>query len=166
MAKPTTEIITVCAEFNINYRILGDEESKHIIFELKNKFYKGNQAANLWVKNESIYTIFYNSWILLEFLDIEDVVVFFDHRYDENMIRFNNSKDLFKVIRESICYDFFITNSRSDFLISYNDHDVFSVSGSVSEWLIELPYIKNNKMKLVMRKDGFEAVPKNIKDWN
>jgi hypothetical protein len=112
-------------------------ESQFFREKVITKYSNGEDLFPLWeFMSSDFYVRDSSAWEWLdEFLKGNEFCFFFDKREEPVIYLFEKNQSLVTFLENFPGYDFYVTNENLDFLISFNDSDYLSASGTAEPWL-------------------------------
>jgi hypothetical protein len=136
MGRIADKILKLWNGNDLYVKELSPEESA-IIRESTSIKYADGRKDWLWERMPNATKVHNpNGWQWIgEFIAGIEVVMFFNEREDQSVLRWKDSSLVNTALRETEGFEFYITNSDTQFLICFNQHDYLIASGSAKEWL-------------------------------
>ena len=137
MIRLSKSIEIIANQNNIEIDILSTNYKNIIKNDINNKYLLNNISDFLWENlNDSFSIQCEDGWKkVCDFIKSNECLMFFNHYEDDNIIKFNNGYDLYKLLYEMFAFEFYITNFKTEYLICFNHHSCLICSGSAKKWL-------------------------------
>lgn len=112
-------------------------KAEEIVKNVTLKYAKRKYGAYLWEKlGEFAHINHKDSWQWASDLIGEtEAIMFFNPSDEKSAFLFYNGKDVVSVLNETYGFEFYLTDTRMEYLVCFNHHDQFIACGSAKEWL-------------------------------
>lgn len=137
--KICEDLLKTARENNLQLTLLSKEQAIKIKKDIENKYLKAdNNRSFMWENlKESIVISDTNGWEKLsDYVKQNSCIILFDE--SDEAISIRNGNELHTLICEMYGFEFYITNSITDYLLCFNHHDCIVGSGEACEWLESL----------------------------
>lgn len=116
---------------------IGSEIGNAIRNDILSKYTRGHNSAYLWQDiTDDISVQDTEAWrFISEFVQNSEAIMFFDREEENLMFLFRDGSEIVPVLAESVGFEFYITNSSTDYLICFNHHDYLIATGTAAVWL-------------------------------
>ena len=131
-------ILNVANDLNIFVNKILPEEFNSQRTYLEVKFCdKSKNSSFMWERLNNFYSIKdSNAWLWIDkILNDGSVIMFLDLDNEPLAFKLNSAKDVLSILSESIGFEFYLTNEKSDYLLCLNHHDYLIATGSIVESL-------------------------------
>jgi hypothetical protein len=137
----TSEVIQSCEKFNVQYKLITGEQAKQIYQTVEKKFFTEEHSGQLWdkrppsvINTASGYVT--DAWRHVQYLtEGEPIYLMFDNTIDSNVLFFEDSFLISKILSDSGVSLFFISDVNTSYLVFEDKHNVFISLGSKAvEW--------------------------------
>ena len=125
----------------INIHLFSDEVLGKIRTKIRSRFAKKHTTTNRWLWEHLDDDKTYNvqnpeawQWID-EFIEGDEIFMFFDEYESNALIKFDNVHDLVKILGETSHFEFYLTNQQTTYLLCFNHHDFLIGAGTAKIWL-------------------------------
>ena len=138
--KISAEIRKVANTYNIPIKFLTLEQTEKIKKNIYQKYTQKDKSIFLWESFVDFSMVNdKEGWIqITDFVENEKCLMFFDDCEDRSIIEINGGKDLYKLLFEMYGFEFYITNSITEYLICFNHHDCLMGCGTAKKWVTTL----------------------------
>ncbi|MCB1160036.1 MAG: hypothetical protein H7A25_17815 [Leptospiraceae bacterium] len=140
------KILGIAEKLHCTLEVFSEKEGEALRTSIREKFVdplhsgweeKLNGGNFLWDRVDSVsYTGEDWSWIDV-FTGKEDVILFFEKYRDTNFYRFSSGMSVCEFLDEFSIDEFYLTNSRAEYLIFTTDFGELHASGKAAQWLEE-----------------------------
>lgn len=121
------------------YNLTELNRNESILFrkKIREKFTDSNRHYALWENLKQPFGIREpHSWEWIdEFLQGQDFYFFFEEDNDNKVYNVLKNQSLTRLLSEMPIKVFYITNTKKDFLLCYNDHEYLIAEGTAESWL-------------------------------
>lgn len=138
--KISKEIGKIANIYKIPINMLTVEQVENVKKSINQKYLNKNKSTFLWesfvdfsIVNDK------EGWIkIADFVENKKCLMFFADCEDRAIIEINGGKDLYKLFSEMYGFEFYITNSTTDYLVCFNHHDCLMGCGTAKKWVNKL----------------------------
>lgn len=141
--KISDEIQEVAKNWEISIKMISSEQARCIRKSIYQKYTDGDIEGVLWghlidyaVLRDSYAWAIIDEFIDWECEDKEECLLFFNDEDEEMIFGIKNGRDLYKILSET-CenIEFYITDFKTKYLISFNRYGCLYGTGDAKEWV-------------------------------
>ncbi len=132
-----TEIQEALEHLKINAKILQQEEVTKIIDGIYNKYTNGKISGRIWENTiNDVRVVSENDWKWIsKYIGNSEAIMFFEPTDEKIAYVFSNGEDILRVLEECFGFEFYLTNFKLDYLLTYDHHNVLGAVGDAAEHL-------------------------------
>ena len=132
-----TEVQEALEQLKINSEMLNQEQVTKIIYEICSKYTNGKTSGNIWENTvNDVRVVSENDWKWIsEYIGNSKSIMFFEPTDEKIAYVFSNGQDILRVLEECCGFEFYLTNFKFDYLLTYDHHNVLGAVGDAAEHL-------------------------------
>lgn len=133
--KICEDLLETAQENNLQVTLLPREQTVKIKNDIKSKYLKTDNGSFIWENlRKSVIVSDINGWEKIsDYVKQNSCIMFFDGNDEAVIIK--NGHELYILIYEMYGFEFYITNSITDYLLCFNHHGCIIGCGNASKWL-------------------------------
>lgn len=133
------QILTASNNLGMQVSILTSEKKTEVISRVMNRFVKKDETHifPIFEKLDDFVGIDVSeSWMWIsDFINDNTAILFFNDDDEKELYEFQKGKDIVSILNEIYNVEFYVTNSRTEYLLGYNHSQCLVASGTAIEWL-------------------------------
>jgi hypothetical protein len=121
----------------INAKILNEEETSKIVNGIYTKYTNGKKSRRIWENTiNDVRVVSENDWKWISrYIGNTEAIMFFEPTDEKIAFVFSNGDDILRVLEECFGFEFYLTNFKLDYLLTYDHHNVLGAVGDAAEHL-------------------------------